>query len=139
MSNAIKIIMADENKETTDEILKNLPKEKFNVVAVATDGIKLYEEIKGGYIDKMSFAFIYDKNEYDRSSHTNTITGIKIVACFSPRNNKQIVKIITCLPLRCAVIRSEGNLRPRDDKPVTLVTDCNRLLLPSCERTANWA
>lgn len=51
---------------------------KIRAMLGGTDeGRKLYEEIKGGYIDKMSFAFIYDKNEYDRSSNTNTITGIK--------------------------------------------------------------
>ena len=31
MKNAIKIVMADENKETIDGFLQNLPKEKFNV------------------------------------------------------------------------------------------------------------
>lgn len=46
MNNAIKVIMADENKQAIDEILKSLPKEKFNVVAVATDGADLYELIK---------------------------------------------------------------------------------------------
>ncbi|SJZ60617.1 HK97 family phage prohead protease [Anaerorhabdus furcosa] len=38
---------------------------------------KLHEEIKGGYIDKMSFAFIVSKDEYDRETHTRRITGIK--------------------------------------------------------------
>ena len=46
MKNAINIIMADENKEAIDTVLKNVPKEKFNILATATDGVKLYELIK---------------------------------------------------------------------------------------------
>lgn len=37
----------------------------------------LHEEIKGGYIDKMSFAFIVGQEEYDKATHTRRITGIK--------------------------------------------------------------
>lgn len=37
----------------------------------------LYEEIKGGYIDKMSFAFVVSEEEYNRDTHTRRITGIK--------------------------------------------------------------
>lgn len=40
-------------------------------------GRNLYEEIKGGYIDKMSFAFTISDEEYDQNSHTRTIKGIK--------------------------------------------------------------
>ena len=46
MKSAINIIMADENKEAINEFIKNLPGEKFNVVATATDGVKLFELIK---------------------------------------------------------------------------------------------
>lgn len=38
---------------------------------------KLYEEIKGGYIDKMSFAFTVSESDYDKTTHTRSITGIK--------------------------------------------------------------
>ncbi len=38
---------------------------------------KLYEEIKGGYIDKMSFAFIVSEEEYEKSTHTRRLKGIK--------------------------------------------------------------
>lgn len=38
---------------------------------------KLFEEIKGGYIDKMSFAFTVAEEEYDKLTHTRRITGIK--------------------------------------------------------------
>ena len=40
---------------------------------------KLYEEIKGGYIDKMSFAFTVhpEGEEYNQQTHTRKITGIK--------------------------------------------------------------
>jgi HK97 family phage prohead protease len=39
----------------------------------------LYEEIKGGYIDKMSFAFIVaeDGSEYEKLSHTRNIKKFK--------------------------------------------------------------
>lgn len=43
------------------------------------EGRKLYEEIKGGYIDKMSFAFTVNADEYNRDTHTRRITGIKRV------------------------------------------------------------
>lgn len=43
------------------------------------EGRNLYEEIQGGYIDKMSFAFVVDVNgdEYDSLTHTRTIKHIK--------------------------------------------------------------
>ncbi len=41
------------------------------------EGRRLYEEIKGGYIDKMSFAFTVSSDEYNRDTHTRRITGIK--------------------------------------------------------------
>lgn len=41
------------------------------------EGRKLYEEIKGGYIDKMSFAFIVNEDSYDRETHTRRICGMK--------------------------------------------------------------
>ena len=41
------------------------------------EGRRLYEEVKGGYIDKMSFAFTVSDQEYEQSTHTRTITGIK--------------------------------------------------------------
>jgi HK97 family phage prohead protease len=37
----------------------------------------LYEEIKAGYIDKMSFAFTVNAEEYNKDTHTRRITGIK--------------------------------------------------------------
>ena len=46
MKETINIVMADENKETINEFLQNLPKEKFNLLAVATDGANLLELIK---------------------------------------------------------------------------------------------
>ena len=46
MKETIKIIIADEDKETTNEFLQNLPKEKFNLLAVANDGASLFELIK---------------------------------------------------------------------------------------------
>lgn len=41
------------------------------------EGRKMYEEITGGYLDKMSFCFVIDADSYDRKSRTNTITKIK--------------------------------------------------------------
>lgn len=42
-------------------------------------GRNLLEDIRGGYIDKMSFAFVVaeDGDEYDPVTHTRTITRIK--------------------------------------------------------------
>lgn len=40
------------------------------------EGRRLYEEIKGGYIDKMSFAFTVSEDSYDRDTHTRRILGI---------------------------------------------------------------
>ena len=37
----------------------------------------LYEEIKAGLIDKMSFAFTVGKEMYDKATHTRSIQGIK--------------------------------------------------------------
>ena len=41
------------------------------------EGRKLYEEIKGGYIDKMSFAFVVSEDDYNSNEHTRTIKKIK--------------------------------------------------------------
>ena len=43
------------------------------------NGRNTLEEIRGGYIDKMSFAFVVaeDGHEYDPANHTRTITRIK--------------------------------------------------------------
>ena len=43
------------------------------------EGRRVFEEVKGGYFDKMSFAFIWNEegNVYDRKTRTNRITDIK--------------------------------------------------------------
>ena len=41
------------------------------------EGRRLYEEIRGGYIDRMSFAFTVNKQEYDRAKHLRRITGFR--------------------------------------------------------------
>lgn len=40
-------------------------------------GRELYEEIDGGYIDKMSFSFSVRESKYDTITHTRTITKIR--------------------------------------------------------------
>lgn len=40
-------------------------------------GRDLYEEIDGGYVDKMSFSFTVRESKYDRLTHTRTITKIR--------------------------------------------------------------
>ena len=40
-------------------------------------GRDLYEEIDGGYIDKMSFSFSVREAKYDSVTHTRTITKVK--------------------------------------------------------------
>lgn len=42
-----------------------------------TEGRALHEEIKGGYIDKMSFSFSVAESAYNVETHTRTITKIK--------------------------------------------------------------
>lgn len=41
------------------------------------EGRKLYEEIKGGYIDRMSFRFTTTESAYDSENHMRTIRKIK--------------------------------------------------------------
>lgn len=41
------------------------------------EGRRLYEEIKGGYIDKMSFAFTVSEDSYDRDTHMRRILRIE--------------------------------------------------------------
>lgn len=40
-------------------------------------GRELYEEIDGGYVDKMSFSFTVRESKYDTLTHTRTITKIR--------------------------------------------------------------
>lgn len=41
------------------------------------EGRKLYEEIKGGYIDRMSFAFTVQESSYDSENKIRTIRKVK--------------------------------------------------------------
>ncbi|GJM84336.1 hypothetical protein HMSSN139_68320 [Paenibacillus sp. HMSSN-139] len=41
------------------------------------EGRSLYEEINGGYVDRMSFAFTVAEDSYDRDTHTRTILRFK--------------------------------------------------------------
>jgi HK97 family phage prohead protease len=41
------------------------------------EGRELYEEVKGGYLDKMSFAFTINAEEYNKEQHLRTITEVK--------------------------------------------------------------
>lgn len=41
------------------------------------EGRRTYEEVKGGYLDKMSFCFTINAEEYNREEHLRRITGIK--------------------------------------------------------------
>lgn len=43
------------------------------------EGRKLYEEIKGGYIDRMSFSFTVSEQRYDKENRMRIIEGIKRV------------------------------------------------------------
>lgn len=43
------------------------------------EGRKLYEEIKGGYIDRMSFAFRIAESSYNIETHTRTVLRVKKV------------------------------------------------------------
>lgn len=41
------------------------------------EGRSLYEEVKGGYLDKMSFAFSINAEEYNRDERVRSITEVK--------------------------------------------------------------
>jgi len=41
------------------------------------EGRKLYEEIRGGYIDRMSFSFTVADQKYDKENRMRVITGIR--------------------------------------------------------------
>jgi HK97 family phage prohead protease len=41
------------------------------------EGRKLYEEIKGGYLDRMSYAYTVQESSYDTSTHLRKILKIK--------------------------------------------------------------
>lgn len=41
------------------------------------EGRRLYEEVKGGYLDKMSFAFTTNAEEYDKEKRLRSITQVK--------------------------------------------------------------
>ena len=41
------------------------------------EGRKIYEEVKGGYIDRMSFAFTIREESYDKQDHLWTVKRIK--------------------------------------------------------------
>lgn len=43
------------------------------------EGRKLYEEIRGGYIDRMSFSFTVNKERYDKENRMRVIEGIRKV------------------------------------------------------------
>jgi HK97 family phage prohead protease len=42
-----------------------------------SEGRKLYEEIRGGYIDRMSFAFTVAEDEYQKETRTRVIRKVK--------------------------------------------------------------
>jgi len=41
------------------------------------EGRRLFEEVKGGYLDKMSFAFTINGEEYNKDTRTRSITEVK--------------------------------------------------------------
>lgn len=41
------------------------------------EGRKTYQEIKGGYLDRMSLSFTVEEDEYDKHTHTRTILKVK--------------------------------------------------------------
>lgn len=51
MNNIINIVIADEDQESIDELLKVLTKEKFNVIGYVKDGVSLLEMVKNNHPD----------------------------------------------------------------------------------------
>ena len=48
-------------------------------LGLTTESRKMYEDIKAGLIDQMSWAFTVSETAYDRETHTRTITKVKKV------------------------------------------------------------
>ncbi len=46
-------------------------------LAGTEEGRRLYEEIKGGYVDRMSFRFTIREEAYDKQNHTWTVRKVK--------------------------------------------------------------
>ena len=82
------------------------------------EGRKLYEEIKGGYIDRMSFAFRIAESSYNIETHTRTVLRVKKVydvsavdipasAPSAPTSPARISKLKKCRNWQpCAAIHS---------------------------------
>ena len=46
-------------------------------LSATREGREMYESIKAGLLDRMSFSFIADKDAYDRNTHTRRVRSIK--------------------------------------------------------------
>ena len=82
-------------------------------------GRQLYEEVKGGYIDRMSFSFTVAESEYDRAEHMRIITRIKklydVSAVDIPAYDT------TYLSARSAVMVFENKIRAEKRKRLELL------------------
>jgi hypothetical protein len=67
------------------------------------EGRKIYEEIQGGYIDRMSFSFVTKEEAYDSENHMRTIRKVKklydVSAVDIPAYDDTIISARSCFEL----------------------------------------
>lgn len=73
-----KVLSRTRNKTLTYEIDSNGLFIKANLGGTE-EGRRMHEEIKGGYVDRMSFRFSVAEDSYNRDTHTRTILKVKKV------------------------------------------------------------
>ena len=78
-------------------------------------GRDLYEEIDGGYIDKMSFSFVVRASEYDSVAHTRRITKISrlfdVSAVDIPAYEQTAISARSCIAAEANRARSDRRRR----------------------------
>lgn len=88
------------------------------------EGRRLYEEIKGGYIDKMSFAFIVSEESYNTETRTRRITGIKrlfdVAAVDIPAYDSTSIQARSYFQAEAAKELAEASERKRKEKELIL-------------------
>jgi HK97 family phage prohead protease len=91
------------------------------------EGRKLYEEIKGGYIDKMSFAFTVSEDSYNKDTRTRRITGIKrlydVAAVDIPAYDSTSIQARSYFKAEAEKEAAEAAERERKRKMLKLLTE----------------
>lgn len=89
------------------------------------EGRRLYDEIKGGYIDKMSFSFTVAVDEIERETHTRRIVAIKrlydVAAVDIPAYDATSISARTRFKAEAEAERAEA--RARKIKKIKIMTE----------------